>query len=183
LLREILNVTPGKIQIYTYVGSNSPNTENFQIGDTSAQTYQAKDDANIFGNMEQRLAWQRVNQGKFRQLLIRRFEGRCAVHGIPCNGLLIASHIYPWRLAGLHQRVDVNNGLLLSAPLDALFDQGLISFDDDGKILISSTVSQETRSAFGLTDQLRIRLSVFHSEILPDELCVYLAKHREIFKF
>jgi hypothetical protein len=49
------------------------------------------------------------------------------------------------------QRLDVHNGLLLSALWDAAFDHGLISFADDGTILASPKLTETARGALGLT--------------------------------
>jgi predicted restriction endonuclease len=52
---------------------------------------------------------------------------------------LIASHIKPWRDSNNEEKLDGNNGLLLSPHLDKLFDKGFISFSELGEILISSS--------------------------------------------
>lgn len=49
--------------------------------------------------------------------LMRR-NGRRAVHDQECRGLLVASHIVPWRLSSGKEKTDRHNGLLLSASLD-----------------------------------------------------------------
>lgn len=92
----------------------------------------------------------------FRRGLLRRWSGKCAVHGASCNDQLRASHIVAWRL-NESLRGDVNNGLLLSTPLDSLFDQGLISFGDDGTLLESDQLKRETALHFGLRPGLRLR--------------------------
>ena len=58
--------------------------------------------------------------------------GRCPITGITEPALLRASHIVPWADCDDAQRLDVHNGLLLSALWDAAFDTGLVSFADDG---------------------------------------------------
>lgn len=55
--------------------------------------------------------------------------------------MLIASHIKPWSASDLDERVDVNNGLLLCPNHDWLFDKGYISFDTNGKIVVSDDLS------------------------------------------
>jgi predicted restriction endonuclease len=50
---------------------------------------------------------------------------------------LRASHIVPWADCDDEQRLDIHNGLLLSALWDGAFDQGLVSFADDGAVLAS----------------------------------------------
>lgn len=79
----------------------------------------------------------RLGQGDFRNRLRVVWEDRCAVTGCAVKEILRASHIKPWRDSTDNERLDANNGLLLVAQVDALFDAGLISFDDEGILLIS----------------------------------------------
>ena len=73
--------------------------------------------------------------------------GRCPLTGITEPALLRASHIVPWADCGDKQRLDVHNGLLLSALWDAAFDKGLVSFGDDGTVLVSPKLSEVARAA------------------------------------
>ncbi|HUC10807.1 MAG TPA: HNH endonuclease signature motif containing protein, partial [Stellaceae bacterium] len=66
------------------------------------------------------------------------------------------------------------NGILLAANLDALFDRFLITFQDDGQMLILDRVSPDCRDLLGLPASLR-------SELRTDER-EFLAKHRELFR-
>lgn len=63
--------------------------------------------------------------------------GRCAVTGVDVPPLLTASHIKPWRAATNPERLDPYNGLLLLPQYDRLFDRGLITFADDGRMQVS----------------------------------------------
>jgi predicted restriction endonuclease len=65
------------------------------------------------------------------------WEGRCPITGITDPALLRASHIVAWAECDDAQRLDVHNGLLLSALWDAAFDTGLVSFADDGTVRAS----------------------------------------------
>jgi putative restriction endonuclease len=56
----------------------------------------------------------------------------------------------PWADCNDAQRLDVHNGLLLSALWDAAFDQGLVSFADDGTALANPKLSEIARTALGL---------------------------------
>ncbi|MFP2906307.1 HNH endonuclease [Pyxidicoccus sp. 3LFB2] len=113
----------------------------------------------------------------FRRELLCRWSELCSVHGAPCNGQLRASHIVAWRLDE-SLRGDVNNGLLLSVPLDNLFDQGLISFAEDGTLIGSHQLQRETALHFGLRPGLHLQW-----DPLPDSarhaIRTNLAKHRE----
>jgi putative restriction endonuclease len=106
----------------------------------------------------ERLAIQRVGQNVFRGALMTYWDGRCAVTGVAHPALLRASHIKPWAKCETDaERLDVYNGLLLAAHLDAAFDAGLISFSDEGAILFSSSFTQEDRDALGIHDSLTLR--------------------------
>jgi hypothetical protein len=65
--------------------------------------------------------------------------------------LLRASHIVPWADCTDAQRLDVHNGLLLSALWDAAFDRGLISFADDGTVLVSPRLGTAAQAALGVS--------------------------------
>lgn len=89
---------------------------------------------------------QRVGQNIFRERLIKYWQGRCPLSGVGDNALLRASHIKPWRdCENDDERLDVHNGLLLSALWDAAFDSGLVTFDDDGSPIFSECLSEQAR--------------------------------------
>jgi hypothetical protein len=97
----------------------------------------------------ERLVIQRIAQEVFREALMAYWGGRCPLTGITEPALLRASHIVPWAECTDAQRLDVHNGLLLSALWDAAFDRGLISFTDDGSVLASAALSKPARKTLG----------------------------------
>jgi len=101
----------------------------------------------------------RVGQGSFRAALIKAWDGRCAVTGCKELAVLRASHVKPWRRSNDSERLDSSNGLLLTANLDAMFDTGLISFTDDGEMLLSEEIGVDSAAELGLPAPLRIALS------------------------
>jgi putative restriction endonuclease len=106
----------------------------------------------------ERLVIQRVGQDVFREALMTYWGGRCAVTGVAEPRLLRASHIKPWaRCETDAERLDVYNGLLLAAHFDAAFDAGLISFSDEGAILISAQFTQGDQDAIGIHDRFALR--------------------------
>ena len=117
----------------------------------------------------ERLTVERIGQNLFRQALMEYWNGRCPLTGITDPALLRASHIVPWAECETDAlRLDVHNGLLLSALWDAAFDAGLISFADDGTVLRSPSLTSEAAAALnlassaslaGLTDHHRSNLS------------------------
>ncbi|GAK59599.1 hypothetical protein U27_06584 [Candidatus Vecturithrix granuli] len=87
--------------------------------------------------------------------------------------ILRASHIKPWRVCNNFERLDVFNGLLLLPNLDAAFDQGLITFDRQGKIMISPSF-RKSASMLGITEDMKIQLDERHQ--------TYLAYHRDMYR-
>jgi hypothetical protein len=132
----------------------------------------------LIGENVRRLVWVRKNASRFRDPVWRHWNGECAVLGHPCNELLVASHIKPWSKSNPKQKVDFNNGLLLSTAIDKLFDRGLISFDDDGFMLRSHKLTPATAQAFGLRKNMRITASR-----LTTRMRSYLAEHRSLYNF
>lgn len=117
----------------------------------------------------------RRGQGVFRARLDDYWDS-CAVTGCATRALLRASHIRPWRESNNADRLNPDNGLLLTAHLDAAFDQGLISFADDGRILLHARLPAADAKAIGITAAMRLRkVSPVH---LP-----FLARHRELHGF
>jgi putative restriction endonuclease len=84
----------------------------------------------------------RRGQEYFRDAVLNNFGGCCGVTRLSIRELLIASHILPW---GTHptERLNVRNGLSLSRLHDAAFDRGLITFDDELRLLLSPRLKTE----------------------------------------
>jgi hypothetical protein len=111
----------------------------------------------------------RIGQGAYRVEVMKLWDGQCAVTGCGVGEALRASHIRPWSASTNSQRLDPENGLLLAAHIDALFDRGLISFDDQGEMLVSKNLGDVT-DFWGLGGPLRRQPS--------DATLSYLSYHR-----
>lgn len=116
---------------------------------------------------------QRVGQADYREDLFSLWGGACAVTGLAEPALLRASHAKPWRVCTDAERLDPYNGFPLCIPLDALFDAGWITFDDDGTIHLSPALSPAAVPVFALDPVQRLRRAP-DSRHLP-----YLAYHRQ----
>ncbi|QEI07900.1 HNH endonuclease [Pigmentiphaga aceris] len=104
-----------------------------------------------------RFVWTRgQHHTVFRDNLWIRWQRKCSVHGLECGGHLRASHIVPWAESDDAAKMDVNNGLLLAAPLDVLFDQGYIAFSAEGLMLESKLLRAEAAKVFGVEPGLRL---------------------------
>jgi hypothetical protein len=120
----------------------------------------------------------RLKQAKFRDNVIKVTNGKCAVTEITDLRLLIASHIIPWADATDQQRVDGHNGLLLSPHLDKLFDSHLISFNEDGELVVSEKLDNSILKTWGIdilkryqfTEQQHNYLKVHCSKLKMNEL-------------
>lgn len=121
----------------------------------------------------ERLVVQRIGQDIFRDRLMDYWQGRCPLTGISDPALLRASHIIPWAdCENDAERLDVHNGLLLSALWDAAFDRALVTFDDEGKPEFSPLLSEQARA------ELRWRSPI----PLTDEHYQWLGHHRERYR-
>ena len=117
------------------------------------------------------LVTSRVGQGIYRRRIIHRWEYKCAVTGFDKLNVLIASHIVPWADSTDNESMDVHNGILLSPTYDALFDKHLVTFENNGKIILSTAVETQAFHKIGVTGQERIQsLSAANHD--------YLEKHR-----
>lgn len=121
----------------------------------------------------------RRTQQYFRQVILNAFDWRCCITGIPVPELLVASHILPW--SGFEQeRANPQNGLCLSNLHDAAFDCGLITFDEDRRLVLSKKLK-----AFMPQDALKQSFAAYEGQ--PFNLPVdapapkpeFLAHHRE----
>lgn len=122
---------------------------------------------------KQMLIKARIGQGMFRDGLIEKYEGKCVVTGIDKKRLLIASHIKPWAICDNNERIDTENGLLLCPNMDKLFDYGLITFMDDGKMNISSFVGKQNIERLHISKDMVVNLKA------SKRLLKYLEYHRD----
>src|SRR4029078_214294 len=126
------------------------------------------------------MATVRVRRGQqcFRQAVVRAYGVRCCVSGINIPRLLVASHIKPWRDFP-ESRLDPQNGLCLSSLPDAAFDAGLMTLDEDYKVVLSKHLKR-----FLPQPSLEQNFIPFegHQIRLPDKVpprVDFLAYHRE----
>lgn len=94
----------------------------------------------------------RIGQNYFRQALLKSLK-QCPITHIDEKRLLIASHIKPWVYCNNNERLDINNGFLLSPLFDKLFDKsvGLITFTPQREILISNKLTKDNIQRLGIT--------------------------------
>ena len=125
---------------------------------------------NIDGASKKAIINVRVNQGKFRDLLLKKYN-RCCLCKVETPALLIASHIKPWAESEPEEKLDVDNGFLMCPNHDRIFDKGYITFDDDGKIIISDRLTENDRVFLNVDSRMHIELTESNKK--------YLKFHRE----
>lgn len=118
----------------------------------------------------------RIQQSKFRRELILHWEG-CSITNCKNSKLLIASHIKPYSESNDEEKYDINNGLLLTPTFDKLFDLNLISFTNEGKILLSNNLDTEDLQSLGITGNEKLKMGKVSEPILK-----YLEYQREKFE-
>lgn len=114
---------------------------------------------------------QRQGQDIFRKKLLPYWKGKCSVTGFDYESILIASHIKPWKDSDDTEKFDVYNGLLLTPNLDKLFDRGLISFENDGELIVSPELNEDQKAKISLSRVIKV-------DLIQEEHSKYLEYHR-----
>lgn len=120
----------------------------------------------------------RAVQWLFRRVVLANYQSACCVCGLNVAKLLVASHIKPWRVADETERVDPQNGLCLCAIHDRAFDEGLLTFSGDLRVVIEDSILTSEQPF------IRTSLSAFngkqvHSPIRFPPRGDFLMWHRE----
>lgn len=135
-----------------------------------AQKIEEISSLNVEGESKEAIIDARVNQGIFRDLLLKRYS-KCCLCGVENHTLLTASHIKPWTESDPKEKLDVDNGFLMCPNHDRVFDKGYISFDDEGKIIISDRLTENDRLFLNVDSRMSIELTENNKR--------YLEFHRE----
>jgi putative restriction endonuclease len=97
----------------------------------------------------------RKGQGIFRER-VGKIEARCRITGVENPAHLVASHCKPWRDATNEERLDGENGLLLTPSIDHLFDRGFIGFEDSGRLIISPVAHRPSLQRMGIAEPINV---------------------------
>jgi len=120
----------------------------------------------------------RIGQSQFRNDLLNSERNNCFVTGISNPDLLIASHIKPWKDSNNQERLDPNNGILLTPTFDKLFDKFLITFNENGNIIWShNRLDEDTRNRLIQAHPNIAELSI----IINNDNQTYIEYHRAVF--
>jgi predicted restriction endonuclease len=122
----------------------------------------------------------RLGQSFFRKSVLASYNNRCCITGIPIPELLVASHILPWGKYPEH-RLNPSNGLCLAQTQDAAFDKGLVTLDEDYRLVLSPYLREfftNAALARNFLDYEGNRIEM-PDKFLPNE--GFLKEHREEF--
>ena len=131
-------------------------------------------DQTILETQRIQLAKARVGQGLFRTRVVLIGDGVCRVTGVSDQRLLIASHIKPWRSSNNAERLNGHNGILLSPHVDALFDEHLKTFEDDGTMHTHPSLSRDVLDRWHIDPTTRL-------DSFSAQQAQFLALHRDAF--
>lgn len=120
-------------------------------------------DATVTKTERESLILARRGQGLFRRLVAAN-ESRCRVTGVDRPEHLRASHCKPWRDSSNPERLDGDNGLMLTPSIDHLFDRGFISFAGDGRLLISPVAHRSSLQKMGVPVDVERNVGRFRQE-------------------
>jgi hypothetical protein len=119
------------------------------------------------------LAKARIGQGLFRKRVLL-LGPHCRVTGVEDSRLLVASHIKPWKDASNAERINGYNGIMLSPHVDALFDEKLMTFEEDGRIHIHPSLPPDVLRRWSIDPSQRVAA-------FRPEHAAFLKHHREAF--
>ena len=102
----------------------------------------------------------RRGQGLFKQRVMQVEKG-CRITGITNPVHLRASHCKPWRDSSNDERLNGENGLLLTPTMDHLFDRGFISFEDSGLVIVSPVAHAPSLNRMGVATDHVINVGSF----------------------
>jgi predicted restriction endonuclease len=130
-------------------------------------------DESIPSTEREQVVLARIGQGRFKAN-VQRIEKRCRITGVDRVEHLRASHLLPWRDCPTNEsRLDGENGFLLTPTVDHLFDRGFISFEDDGRLLVSPVAHDASLQKMGIPE------AGFRTGTLTSSQREYLARHRD----
>lgn len=118
----------------------------------------------------------RKNQEYFRKMILASYRNRCCITGIAVSELLVASHIIPWAKESRY-RTDPRNGLCLNALHDRAFDRGLITLDNDYRVMVARKIKKHSYPIFNSFEGHQIELP---DRFLPSR--DFVKSHRETFR-
>jgi hypothetical protein len=102
----------------------------------------------------------RMGQGLFKER-VKKIETCCRVTRVDNPAHLIASHCKPWRDASNEERLNGENGLLLTPSIDHLFDRGFIGFENNGQLILSPVAHRPSLQRMGIETEKVVNVGGF----------------------
>lgn len=164
-------VSPGIFEIYNPEKHEDNAKKTESLLNDLAEINQKRERKEIKETVAEVQILARKGQGRFRNDVLAWCPS-CPVSGVEDRRLLIASHIKPWSKSSNDERLDGHNGFMFAPHIDALFDNGFISFDEKGKILISPQLDDKSQQALNISSNIQLQR-------LPEKTKKYLQYHRE----
>jgi putative restriction endonuclease len=125
-------------------------------------------------------ATQRYGQSALRNVLLKNYHARCCLTGIDIKELLVVSHIKPWSVSEPTEKVSASNALLLNAFHDRAFDKGLITINQQLKVVVWDELEHSKLNDKWLYSYEGKRISVPEAGVPDREYVTY--HNKNIFK-
>ena len=134
---------------------------------------------NLKGETKIRAVKTRVNQSVFREMIMANYSSKCAITNIDIPHLLFASHILPWS-KNEEERLNPENGICLSALYDRAFDKGYIAFDENHRVLISSSLKKKNKLNYYQSTFALIENKILNTPLKYTPRKEFLEYHRDV---
>jgi predicted restriction endonuclease len=121
---------------------------------------QVQSDTSVRETDREAIVRARCGQGIFKQR-VSQIERRCRITGVENPTHLIASHCKPWRDSSNEERLNGENGLLLTPSIDHLFDRGFIGFENSGELIVSPVAHRPSLQRMGIETERLIKVGSF----------------------
>lgn len=109
----------------------------------------------------------------YRKIILNKYKKECVISHLSIPTALVVTRIKPISICNEQEKFDEHNGILLSATFSKLFNAGLISFDKNGKLLISSLISDRNKQILSMSNKMDTNI------VLDDKTVVYLEYHND----
>lgn len=168
------NLAEGRDEVHNYDWDKVPNPYEYASGGTTAeglinQLLKTPDASNeVYAKVKVRGMQQMI----FRQVLLQAYDGRCALSGVGFSEMLDAAHIISWSQCSSDLKMNPRNGILMLCCYHRLFDAGILSLDEDYRIIFSN------RSNMELSESDHALVSSLHGKmiLLPNDRALWPIK-------
>ena len=162
-LVDLIGIEAKNLAHATKIGDSIERTDAIGLIEWEAhQITELKKDPRITPTEKEALVMARRGQGKFRQQ-VSKVEKWCRITHVEKSEHLRASHCKPWRDSDNEERLNGENGLLLTPTIDHLFDRGFIGFESNGDLLISPVAHRPSLEKMGIDTVRRVNVGSFSS--------------------